>query len=259
MTDVLILAGRRGGAEDPLALAAGVSHKCVVPVGGKPLLDHVLDAALGWPGAGTVLISIDDPAVLDGIPRVSSLKGAGRLKVLTAKAALSDSIMAAAGEARFPLVVTTADNVLLTSEALADFAELSQLKGGQAAVAVARRENVLAAHPDGQRRFYRFADGEFSNCNLYWIGSREALSAARAFRGGGQFAKHPLRILAAFGFVNLVRFKLRRLGLEAMMERLSRTFGLSIRAVEMPDGRLAIDVDNERTHRIAGELLATRG
>ena len=39
-------------------------------------------------------------------------------------------------------------------------------------VALARKEDVLAAHPEGQRRFYKFRDGEFSNCNLYGLSQR---------------------------------------------------------------------------------------
>jgi NDP-sugar pyrophosphorylase family protein len=34
----LILAGRRGNTLDPLAAAAGVSHKCIVPIAGRPTM-----------------------------------------------------------------------------------------------------------------------------------------------------------------------------------------------------------------------------
>ena len=60
-------------------------------------------------------------------------------------------------------------------------------------VALARKEDVLSAHPQGQRRFYRFRDGAFSNCNLYGL-SRRGLALAETFREGGQFAKNPMRI-----------------------------------------------------------------
>ena len=41
---VIVLAAQRGGRLDPLAAEAGVSHKCLVPIGGRPLLAHVLEA-----------------------------------------------------------------------------------------------------------------------------------------------------------------------------------------------------------------------
>src|SRR3546814_17550135 len=69
--------------------------------------------------------------------------------------------------------------------------------GAEAGVALARREDVLAVHPEGQRRFYEFSDVAVSNCNAYWIGHRGALRAAEAFRGGGQFVKKPIRVMQA--------------------------------------------------------------
>jgi molybdopterin-guanine dinucleotide biosynthesis protein A len=41
---ILILAGKRDGTLDPLAERAGVSHKCRVPIMGKPLLQWVVEA-----------------------------------------------------------------------------------------------------------------------------------------------------------------------------------------------------------------------
>lgn len=254
MTCVLILAGKRDGTLDPLAAEAGVSHKCLVPIAGKPLIAHVLATALALPGLDRVLISTDDADALRTVPAIREAEGQGRLEMVAARANIADSIFAAGAVAGFPLVVTTADNVLLYPEALADFRDRAS-RGGAAAVAFARREAVLAAHPEGQRRFYTFADGAFSNCNLYWLRDAAALSSARAFSGGGQFAKHPMRIVAAFGLLNLVLFRLGRLRIATMMARLSRAMGVQVRAIEMQDGRLAIDVDNPRTYRIAEALL----
>src|SRR3546814_14887775 len=42
---ILILAGRRTGAEDPLAKARGVADKCLVPVSARPMIAHVLESA----------------------------------------------------------------------------------------------------------------------------------------------------------------------------------------------------------------------
>lgn len=255
MTSILILAGRRAGALDPLAEGAGVSHKCLVPIAGLPLIAHPLQAALAMAGVSEVLISTDDMESLRTLQVVRNAEEQGRLRLVQADDNLAGSIMAAGIFAAFPLVVTTADNVLLTSAALSEFCERSAGSQGDATLALARREAVLAAHPEGQRRFYSFADGAFSNCNLYWIRTPKALDAARAFSGGGQFIKHPARIAAAFGLFNLLLFRLGRLALGTMTDRLSRALGVRICAIEMADGRLAIDVDNARSYGIALELM----
>ena len=65
--------------------------------------------------------------------------------------------------------------------------------GADVALAMSTRAAVMAAHPDGQRRFYQFADDQYSNCNLYGFSGARAFAAAESFRSGGQFAKKPPR------------------------------------------------------------------
>jgi GTP:adenosylcobinamide-phosphate guanylyltransferase len=250
----IVLAGKRDGRLDPLAANAGVSHKCLVPVAGKPMLLHVLEALDASPGVARIVVSIDAPEIL--APLVRHL-GSGRIIVERSAPNLVDSVIGAADASTPPFLVTTADNVNLTPASVAEILAASQ--GADAAVAFARREHVIAAHPDGQRRFYRFRCGEYSNCNTYVIGSREALKAAEVFRGGGQFAKFPMRIVKAFGLLNLIRFRYGLATLSGAFRGFSRRFSFTIRPVLVTDGALAIDVDNERTLHVAETILGERG
>jgi GTP:adenosylcobinamide-phosphate guanylyltransferase len=250
----IVLAGKRDGRLDPLAANAGVSHKCLVPVAGKPMLLHVLEALEASPGVARIIVSIDAPEIL--APLIRQI-GSGRIIVEHAAPNLVDSVLAAANASTPPLLITTADNVNLTSASVAEI--LAASSGADAAVAFARRERVIAAHPDGQRRFYRFRGGEYSNCNTYVLGSREALKAADVFRGGGQFAKFPMRIVKAFGLRNLIRFRYGLVTLDGAFRGFSRRFGLTIRPVLVSDGALAIDVDNECTLHVAETILGERG
>lgn len=254
--DVILLAGRRGETRDPLALEAGVSHKCLSPVAGRPMILHALTTLAESADIAHIHISIDDPAVLDALDMVVRLRAEGRLTVSVAHPNLVDSVLGAAQDAQFPLIITTADNALLTWAMIAEFRAGAQ--GADAAVAFAPRNAVLAVHPDGQRRFYRFSDNAYSNCNSYWIGNAEALKAAETFRSGGQFAKYPARIIGAFGLLNLIRFRFGIGTLEQAFARFSRRFRMEIRPVVLSDGAAAIDVDNARTRSVAEEILQRR-
>lgn len=117
---------------------------------------------------------------------------------------------------------------------------------------------MLAAHPEGQRRFYRFSDDAYSNCNLYALRGPEAMRVAEGFRSGGQFAKKPLRMIVALGPINLALLLMRRLSLRGALRRLGRRFRLNVEPVILADGAHAIDVDNARTYRCAETLLALR-
>jgi len=72
-TTAILLAGRRDGATDPLALTHGVSHKCLVPVAGQPMLLHVIDALVANRRIGTVRVVIEDPNLLATIPALRGL------------------------------------------------------------------------------------------------------------------------------------------------------------------------------------------
>ncbi|MFN3798071.1 MAG: NTP transferase domain-containing protein, partial [Sphingobium yanoikuyae] len=131
----LVLAGKRDGATDPLAQAAGVTHKCLVPVVGQPMLVHVIEALAASPRIGEIRVAIEDVAVLDTLPQLRGLRNTGRLVAIPARPNLVDSVLAATDGARFPLLITTADNVLLTPDALAEMLDGCAAQGANAGVA----------------------------------------------------------------------------------------------------------------------------
>lgn len=251
---IVILAAQRDGKLDPLAAEAGVSHKCLVPIGGRPLLAHVLEAFAGLKGIEAVRIAVE-PGAEAHLRPIAEAPGLPVSFVASADN-IADSVYAAAAGSEGPIVVTTADNVLLTPEAVRAVA--ARLEGGDdMVVAIARKEDVLSAHPQGQRRFYKFRDGEYSNCNLYGL-SHRGLELAEIFREGGQFAKNPMRIARVFGFLNLLILRYGLISLGAAMERFGRRFDVRASALVLKDGAHAIDVDNARTYSIAAQLLDRR-
>ena len=159
----------------------------------------------------------------------------------------------------WPVLITTGDNVLLTPAALQDFHRFATERNVDAAAMFARKEDILAAHPEGQPRFWKFRDGEFSGCNTFWLKDRAALSVAEIFRGGGQFLKFPKRFVGAFGLSNLIGFQLRLFDTERMLARVSRRFGKQVKVRIAENGELAIDVDTEFSHSVAERLLRKRG
>jgi hypothetical protein len=253
---ILVLAGRRSATPDPLAVAAGVSHKALVPVRSEAMVGRVLRIAeSAWPDA-PLFVLVDDFPAIAGEPTVARLAAAGRLTQIEARPNIVESVIEASRTTGFPLLITTADNVLMTPEGMRSIHEEGERTGADAIAMMAEKNDILAAHPDGQRRFYAFRGGAYSNCNLFWLRSARALHATESFRLGGQFAKHKRRAVKALGLTTLLLYVSRLLTLDGMFRHFSRRFGIAIRALVTSDGRLAIDVDNERTHRVAEEILA---
>ncbi|MHA6332865.1 NTP transferase domain-containing protein [Qipengyuania sp. CAU 1752] len=254
----LIMAGKRSGTLDPLAARAGVSQKSVVPVHGKPMIEHVVEAVAACDRVGAIHVVAHEPEEIAAIPLVARLAAEGRLVFKPGAFNLVDSVFTGADGAEFPLMITTSDNCLVTAQGYAEFIDKALAEKAGAAAALARAEDVKAADPEGQKLFYEFTDGGYSNCNTYWIGSQEALGAAEILRGGGQFVKYPSRIAKAFGLINLVRFYFGWGSKEKLFANISRKFGYKLVPIVLSNGEFAIDVDEERSFKITEKLLARR-
>ncbi|HEX8571990.1 MAG TPA: spore coat biosynthesis protein F [Allosphingosinicella sp.] len=256
---ILVLAGRRSATPDPLAAKLGVSHKALVPVAGEAMVGRVLRiAAEAFPDS-PLFVSVEDFAIVESEPTVARLHSEGRLTPVGAEGHIVDSVIEASRTTGFPLILCTADNVLMTVEGFRAIAEAGSAAGVDGVVMMAEKKDIIAAHPDGQRRFYRFRGGAYSNCNLFWITGEHSFRGLESFRYGGQFAKRKMDAVRALGLTSLLLYLSGLVTLEGMFRHFSRRFGLGIVPLVAKDGRLAIDVDNERTHRVAEEILARTG
>ncbi len=254
----LVMAGKRSGMLDPLAANAGVAQKAVVPVNGIPMVERVVKQVADCPDVGAIRIVAHEPDEIAALPTIAGLIAEGRLSFAEGKFNIVESVFAGAEGADFPLLVTTADNCLVTAEGYSEFIRKCTAAKAEAAAGLARKEDVMAADPVGQKRFYEFRDGAFSNCNMYLIASPQALQAAEIMRSGGQFVKFPSRIIKAFGVMNLIRFRLGNGSKEKLFEKVSKRFGFKLALIELSDGHYAIDVDNQRTFDVTERILKRR-
>ena len=254
----LVLASRRKGEVNPVAEMYGVSHKCIAPVDGVPMVERVVKALEGARHVDEIVISIDEPDVLKGIAVIDEGVAAGRIRCAPAGENLFLSVKAGLADAKWPAIITTADNVLHTSEIVDYFCEGFDKEGSDVAVAMTDIETVWAKYPQGQRRPHVFRDGAYSNCNLYGLRSPDALIAAKSFQSGGQFRKKRLRVLKEFGVLNFLRYWYGRFSFEDLFRRVSERFKVTVRPVILPFAEAPIDVDNERTEKVAREILVQR-
>jgi GTP:adenosylcobinamide-phosphate guanylyltransferase len=255
------MAARRSAAEDPLDHRAKGGNKNFIDLCGKPMVCWVIESLLAAPAVADVVISVEDEALVDALDAFASARSTGRLRVVRSRTNIVDSLQVALAERRGdwrPVLVTSGDNPLLTPAMIEHFCQQMEVRQLQAAITMTPADLMRATYPQGQRRFYRFADGEYSNCNFYGIVAPEAMAAAEIFRGGGQFRKHAVRMIRAFGLTNVLLYRLGRLNLADFGVRLSRAFNVSLGFVSMPFAEACIDVDNERTYLIADEILQER-
>lgn len=229
----LILAGSRGGA-DPVAAAEGTAHKALVTVGGATMLARVA-SALRAAAVGELVVSADDPAV-------RAAAAVLELRTIPPAAGPSRSVARALERWGTPLLVTTADHALL-QPAWVDSFLADVPAGADVAVLLARRDRVEAAAPATRRTWLRFADGDWSGCNLFLLATPRAAAAVRLWEAVEADRKRPWRIVRRLGWRLLLRYLLGRLSLAEAVATLGRRAGVSAAAVASDYGLAAVDVD----------------
>ena len=107
----LVLAGTRAGG-DPLSDYAGVSHKALIEVGGRTMIERVVEALSAVPEVARIVVAIERPEVLNGLP---GLQGANvkPWTTMPTESGPSATVAAALASEGSPLLVTTADHALL--------------------------------------------------------------------------------------------------------------------------------------------------
>lgn len=245
----LILAGSRPGPPDPVAASEGVWHKALVPLHGRTMLARVVDA-LRQAGITRIAVSASDPQVMELARQLGC-------EVLLAAAGPSASVGVGLDRLGTPLLVTTSDHALLRPEWIADFVSDTP-QGSDVAVLLARREAIEAAMPGSRRTYLRFADGQWSGCNLFLLASDRASAAIDTWKIVEADRKRPWRIAARLGLGILASYALGRLTLAEAIAGLGRRIGITASLVAARNGLAAVDVDKPEDLADARTIIAAR-
>ncbi len=256
----LVLAASREGTEDPVARHAGKSHKCLVEVDGKPMIERVIESLIDSNLCRNILVSIESEDILRQIPQVALWLDQGIVSVAPSASNLADSVLSLRerNESPIPLLITTADSALHTRETVTHFIDRSLAEGGDISIGATSEATVRKQFPDETIGFFRFRDGGYSFCNLFMLRSEAALQMAEVFRSGGQFRKRPWRMLGAFGVLNLLLYRLRLTTIDAFIGRIGRNFKLKATVVDVPWGYAPIDVDTPYSLALSERVLRQR-
>ena len=238
----ILLAGARP-IPDPLAQAAGVAV--------KPLaLDH--------PAIGEVIILTQRADAFAADPATAWLATHPRVRFEKGGQGIASSLLAMmdAQALPFPLLLTTADHVLLDRAMLDQF--VGEARGTDIAVAMVERATLLARYPQSRRTWLKFRDGWWSGANIFWIGSDKARRLIALWQEVEQDRKKGWKVLAAFGPLALIGALLRISTLRGGMARIGRRFGLTARLVAMTSPEACIDADKAEDVTLIEAILAAR-
>jgi GTP:adenosylcobinamide-phosphate guanylyltransferase len=251
----LVLAGQRPGV-DRLAAHFGREAKALIPVAGEPMLARVVRALADAPQIARIIIMAQDAPALAADPAVTKAAGDTRIDARRSGRTISGSVLDAVNDPAIglPVLVTTADNVMLTPATIAEF--LAGAGAGDVGVAMVERGNLERAVGPNRRTWLKFRDGAFTGANLFALTGPSAANALRFWERVEQDRKSVPRLAAHFGPVLMVKLLLRRLTLADAIAAAGRKLGASAAAMLLSDGRMGVDVDKPEDHALAERLLA---
>lgn len=251
----IVLAGERPDG-DPLARELGVSAKSLIEIGGKTMLSRVVRALLDSSKIKRVLVLAQ---MIDRIAESepSDILSDPRVELARSGNGIATSIEAVIGkrQAPWPVLVTTADNALLTPERVDEF--LDQVGRADVAVGLGKRSIVEQEFPETKRTWLKFSDGHFSGANLFALKTERCLPALRHWRAVEQDRKKGIKLIASFGPVLLARVLTRTIGLMDGLAKAGQKMGFDAKAVIL-DAESPIDVDKAEDIELVERIIALR-
>jgi GTP:adenosylcobinamide-phosphate guanylyltransferase len=226
-----------------MAAHAGVSHKALIEVGGRTMIERVVTALAAVPQVTRIVVAIERPELLLDLPELQPAVLGKLLSTMDTASGPSATVATALATLGVPLLVTTADHALLQTTWLREFLAACPADADVTA-ALAGRTAVEASAPHTKRTWLRFADGDYSGCNLFLMARPAAAGVIELWRELELHRKEPLRMMQRLGWLFALRYRLGQLTLSAATKRLGALAGgARLAIVQMKDGRAAIDVD----------------
>ncbi|WP_240616830.1 NTP transferase domain-containing protein [Sphingorhabdus sp. YGSMI21] len=252
----IILAGQRPEG-DPMAEYCNVRYKALIPIHGQTMLERVTRTLMASPHIGRIVIMAQSPGDLQaGLS--PDLAEHGAIAFVPSNDGIATSIHGVVGSdiAPWPVLVTTADNALLTGEILDGF--FKGHSGQDVAVGVVERRTMLAAYPDARRTWLKFRGGAYSGANLFALLDDRAKPAVAFWSSVEKDRKKGWKIFAHFGPSLLLRALSRTIGFRQAMAQAGERMGLRAEPVILTTAEAAIDVDKPEDLALVTAILEQR-
>ncbi|HIP96895.1 MAG TPA: hypothetical protein EYH32_06735 [Anaerolineae bacterium] len=241
MIGAVVIAGGDLGARDALLDYTGVPKKALIPIAGRAMVHHVVEALAGCPLIRRIVVVGLEPTeeVQFTVP-VHYVADQGQML----ENALTGMEHLIAMEPQVEQIVfSAADIPLITAEIVGWFVETCLGMEADVFYSIVERSVMEKRFPGSGRSFRTLRDGSFAGGDLYMV-SREAVAANLEFvRGLLASRKNIWGMIRLLGFVTLLRFATRRLTLAQAEQRASKILGYPGRVVIAPYAELAMDVD----------------
>lgn len=234
MGDAIVLAGGKACRQ----LARYTPYEACLPIGGRPMVYHVVRALLAAP-------SVERVSVLGPVDILDKLDLPQEVTIAEGADTIEGTLSRAVGLARAdtPFLLSSADIPLLRASAVEYFWQSAQREHAELAYPIVRREQIEDSYPYARRTYVHLADGTFTGGNLLYVDTGASDSLLAFAKRIFAVRKKPWRIASLFGARFCLGFLLGRLSVEGIEQHLASLWGRRCRALIVPHAEVAMDVD----------------
>ncbi|MFQ5659626.1 MAG: nucleotidyltransferase family protein [Gammaproteobacteria bacterium] len=256
----LVLAADRTD-HDPVTREAGTVCKAIATVAGRSMVLRVLDALESSDAVGAIVLCGPPEPALAACPELHRRIDGERVSWIMNLDSPCKS--AEAGLAKLgggaPVLVTTADHALLSTEIVTQFAQESLLGSADATVALVEHDYISRAFPETHRTVIRMRDGRYCGCNLFTLLTERGRSLVSFWRQVEQSRKHPWKMVAGIlGARAVLSYLFGALTLERALAQISKQLEMKLEAVVLPFAEAGIDVDTPSDRLLVERILEKR-
>tara|TARA_R110002073_G_scaffold266486_1_gene429749 strand:- start:331 stop:1143 length:813 start_codon:yes stop_codon:yes gene_type:complete len=255
----LVLAADRT-TSDPITTYTGAACKAIAPICGTPMILRVLDALEASSQVASIVLCGPPESVLSDCPELKQRIESGRVTWLANLDAPSRSAQRGFEhlDSDTPVLLTTADHALLTTDIVDYFLTESRATNSDATLGLVRHEDIVAAFPDSKRTVMRLRDGGLCGCNLYTFNGR-GRELVTFWRQVEDKRKRPWQLIAHILDLRLIlAYLFGLLTLERALKAVSDKLDIQIQAVILPFPQAGVDVDKVEDLHLAESILTNR-
>ncbi|NJN81494.1 MAG: NTP transferase domain-containing protein [Caldilineaceae bacterium] len=239
--DAIILAGYDADRIDALTEITGEPHKALVPIAGKPMVVHVVEALNASQRIGRVVIvgmSQEDGITFES--EVHYLPDSGSLFENTATAF---EYLATVQDVGRHALLTSADIPLVTAEMVDWFLNACRPYDHDVYWGLTEKSVMEKTFPNSQRTYAHLVEGSFCNGEFYLGRIEAALRRQELFRDMIANRKNVFRQVRILGFRVMLKFVFRRLTIDDLLGVIRRALQLEGAPVILPFAETGMDID----------------
>jgi GTP:adenosylcobinamide-phosphate guanylyltransferase len=243
--DAVVLAG--GSAE---GLGSDAPYKGVLEIGGRPMVDYVIDALRRSRSVEHVAVVVPDARGLgDWANRAD--------KIVIYDDTVVENLIAGCDSFGYerPILALAADIPLLTAAAVDGFLSLADDPTVRFNYPVIERGDAEAAYPGVRRTYMKLREGVFTGGNLLLVDPRLILANRVVAEKAFAQRKSTIGLVRLLGLGFVWKFILGRLSVAELEEKASEVIGGKARAVRVSDAQIGLDVDKPSDLAIARSIL----